>query len=158
MKSKEDGPLKQLTGKVRQFHQHVDAPIRQKPTLLPSDGDEAAEAAGELSFMVSRYQADGRKHSEFLTRLLLAIEELGEWCQAHANQDQAAAMDAWGDRIYVLLGDAVAAGLPADEIFQEVHPSNMSKVAGSTSDAGKGIKDASFQPPKLDDLLGGDSN
>ena len=43
MKSKEDGPLKQLTGKVRQFHQHVDAPIRQKPTLLPSDGDEAAE-------------------------------------------------------------------------------------------------------------------
>ena len=158
MNAKEDGPLKQLTGKVRQFHRHVDAPIRNKPTLLPSDGDEAAEAAGELSFMVSRYQADGRELSEFLTRLLLNVEELAEWCQAHANQDLVAAMDGWGDRIYVLLGDAVAAGLPADEIFQEVHRSNMSKVAGSTSDAGKGIKDASFQPPKLDDLLGGDSN
>jgi hypothetical protein len=40
----------------------------------------------------------------------------------------------------VLLGDAVAAGLPVADLFAEFHASNMTKEAGRTLWQGKGIK------------------
>ncbi len=49
------------------------------------------------------------------------------------------AADAWADRAYVLFGDAVAAGLPAAELFAEVHRSNMTKEPDSAG-TGKAVK------------------
>ena len=87
----------------------------------------------------------------------MAIEELAEWLLAHVNDDLIAAADAWADRAYVLLGDAVAAGLPAAELFAEVHASNMTKelVADGT---GKARKGAAYRPPELAAILKSASN
>ena len=83
------------------------------------------------------------------SRLCLAVEELAEWVEAHSSGDLVAAADAWGDRMYVLLGDAVASGMPVDDIFQEVHRSNMTKLpcAGVTNN--KGIKGRTYTPPSI---------
>ena len=54
----------------------------------------------------------------------------------------------------MLLGDAVAAGLPAREIFDEVHRSNMTKVRMPADSLGKAQKENSFVKPILAPLLG----
>ncbi|MGM0488023.1 MAG: phosphoribosyl-ATP diphosphatase, partial [Planctomycetota bacterium] len=66
--------------------------------------------------------------------------------------DLVGAADAWADRAYVLFGDAVASGLPAGELFAEVHRSNMSKdlVADGT---GKATKGTNYRPPNLVSIL-----
>ncbi len=86
-------------------------------------------------------------HSE---RLALALEELAEWAAAHANQDLVAAADAWADRAYVLMGDAVACGLPAQELFEEVHRSNMTKQFGIRTGVGKAYRGTQYEPPGID--------
>ena len=60
-------------------------------------------------------------------------------------------------RAYVLFGNAVAAGLPAAELFAEVHASNMTKdlVADGT---GKAKKGAAYRPPDLVGILESASN
>jgi predicted HAD superfamily Cof-like phosphohydrolase len=82
----------------------------------------------------------------------MVIEELAEWLLSHANDELVAAADAWVDRAYVLLGDAVAAGLPAGELFTAVHQRNMTKemVADGT---GKARKEAAYRPPSLAAIL-----
>jgi predicted HAD superfamily Cof-like phosphohydrolase len=85
---------------------------------------------------------------DLLSRLCLAMEELAEWSEAHAVGDLVAAADAWGDRLYVLLGDAVATGMPGQDIFAEVHRSNMTKD-GCDFTEGKGSKRKKFQRPDM---------
>ena len=58
----------------------------------------------------------------------MAVEELGEWLAANGKSDLPGAADALGDRLYVLLGDAVATGIPLPEVFEAVHESNWSKL------------------------------
>lgn len=78
-----------------------------------------------------------------LQRAAMALEELAEWLSAHANGDLVAAADAWADRVYVLFGDAVAAGLPAADLFAEVHRSNMTEELDSAG-TGKPVKALSW--------------
>jgi predicted HAD superfamily Cof-like phosphohydrolase len=78
----------------------------------------------------------------------MSLEETSEWLEAHAADDLEAAKDAWGDRCYVLIGDAVSAGLSVEAIFTAVHISNMTK-RGINPINGKAIKSEDFQRPKL---------
>ena len=87
----------------------------------------------------------------------MAIEELVEWLLAHARGDLIAAADAWADRAYVLFGDAVAAGLPAAELFAEVHRSNMTKELVADG-SGRARKGAAYRPPELAAILKSASN
>ncbi len=59
--------------------------------------------------------------------------------------------DAIGDLLYVVYGTAVACGLDAQGIFNEVHRSNMTKFADGLrlSPHGKILKGPSFSPPDL---------
>lgn len=87
-----------------------------------------------------------------LLRLSLALEELAEWLMAHATGDLVGAADAWADRIYALLGDAVATGLPASQLFEAVHASNLSKSPPTTS-GGKAVKGPDYVPPNIATVL-----
>ena len=142
-----------LIESVSLFHSQIGAPVRQQPSLLPCCPDQAAQISRELYEMIQRYEQFKPGKSEFLLRLLMAVEELAEWAEAHATQDLVAAADAWGDRMYLLIGDAVSCGLPAGYVFEEVHRSNMTKTAGGTSGNGKGIKAEDFEDPRLGELL-----
>ena len=135
---------------VRDFHMGTGSPVVEKPCLLRGDRLAAATLAEQLSSLIAGITAaDG---DVLLQRAAMAIEELSEWLTAHANGDLVAVADAWANRAYVLLGDAVASGLPAAELFAEVHRSNMTKdlVADGT---GKATKGANYRPPNLAAIL-----
>jgi predicted HAD superfamily Cof-like phosphohydrolase len=146
--------LNQTTEMVRQFHQHIGAPIADKPQLLPGKPREA-DFIGARIANLGRLARRGAGNDPFLERLALALEELAEWAMAHVNQDLVAAADAWADRAYVLMGDAVACGLPAQELFEEVHRSNMTKQYGVRTGVGKAYHGTGYEPPRILEVLEG---
>jgi len=137
---------------VRQFHAAMNAPISSRPTLLDCNKSAAASLAEHINTLVTKTISNTSNDDVLLLRATLALEELAEWLTAHSQQDLVAAADAWADRAFILIGDAVASGLPVADLFAEVHRSNMTKeacVAGS----GKAVKGNLYQPPSLSSLL-----
>ncbi len=96
--------------------------------------------------------ADGDKDI-VICRAAMVLEELAEWLQAHANSNVVGAADAIADRFYLLLGDAVATGLPLTDLFQEAHRSNMTKLMAVHTGVGKGVKGLGYQRPQIAKIL-----
>lgn len=63
--------------------------------------------------------------------------------------------DALADLLYVVFGAAIAYGLPIEEIFTEVHRSNMTKsmLKDEKSIKGKTIKGPDWEPPNIKKIL-----
>jgi predicted HAD superfamily Cof-like phosphohydrolase len=137
---------------VREFHQQVGAPIADTPALLPCDATDAQELANQVTELGRTALELSRDDDVLLSRTAMMLEELAEWLDAHAAGDLIAAADAWADRAYLLYGDAVATGLPAAELFAEVHSSNLTKQI-VTDGSGKGIKGSGFHPPDVHGVL-----
>src|SRR5947199_9817754 len=114
-KMNEEVTLAAAQAAVSDFHRAIGARVGDKPNLLHGDASPAGAIAAELRKVESRCREMAAGKDEFLLRLAMAIEELAEWAEAHAAADLIAAADAWGDRLYILLGDAVTAGLPGAE-------------------------------------------
>ena len=143
--------LTRLLHDVGCFHRLIGAPVAAEPTLLSGGGAACRRLSKSLRHVAALCQASVQRGNDLSARVGMAVEELAEWVEAHEQGDLAAAADAWGDRLYVLLGDAVAAGLPADEIFAEVQRSNLTKAEADAS--GKGRKGAGFRKPELAALV-----
>jgi predicted HAD superfamily Cof-like phosphohydrolase len=138
---------------IRRFHDKMGAPIGARPTLLPGDRAEAARLATAIAELAKLVREKGLPLADLLLlRAAMALEELAEWLDAHVREDLVAAADAWADRMYVLIGDAVVACLPASEIFAEVHHSNMTKEPDSAG-RGKAVKGPGYQKPELEPIL-----
>jgi predicted HAD superfamily Cof-like phosphohydrolase len=91
-------------------------------------------------------------------RYKLIDEEYREYEVAVNARDLVAIADALADLVYVVVGTAVAHGLTRfDEIFAEVHRSNMSKLGADGKPViradGKILKGPSYTPPNLGPLL-----
>lgn len=143
-----------LLDAVREFHRRIKAPIAAKPHKLNCDPASALSFSirlGKLSRDLAL--ASNGMRDVALGRAALAVEELAEWLAAHANGDLVAAGDALGDRLYVLVGDAVATGMPLGALFAEVHRSNMTKFPGITTGVGRGVKGPTFVPPDIAAVL-----
>lgn len=117
--------------RVREFHEVYDCARPDKPTL-PN------EALREL-------------------RLDLIAEEFCELSDALYDGDLVEAADAIADLLYVVYGTGVSFGLPVDELFAEVHRSNMSKLDADGSvirrHDGKVLKSNLFEPPNITRVL-----
>ncbi len=137
---------------VTEFHRQIGAPVSTAPKLLDGDPAKASDAADSLKKLMNDPIFVDSNCDEFLQRLHFAIEELYEWAKAHADSDLVEAADAWADRCYLLFGDAIACGFPAEAIFNEIHRSNMTKSASNDSH-GKGLKSSHFKRPLLDPIL-----
>ena len=93
-------------------------------------------------------------------RIALLEEELSEYRQAVSDGDLIGVADALTDLMYVLLGTYVSHGLQeyADELFVEVHRSNMSKFADAGEvihrEDGKVLKPGTFFSPDIEGVLG----
>lgn len=144
--------IDRAVSQVTDFHNAIGATVASRLRLLPHDPVTAKETLMELQRILSRLDSSRRDGDELMLRLCLALEETAEWLDAHLRNDLVAAADAWGDRLYVLLGDAVSTGLPAQNVFDEVHRSNMSKQCNS-SNRGKAVKGSSYRRPQLDEVL-----
>jgi len=60
------------------------------------------------------------------------------------------------DLLYVTYGTAVSFGIPIDEVFAEVHKSNMSKLVDGKPvkrEDGKVLKGPNYQPPQLEHIF-----
>ena len=146
--------LKACVRFVRRFHQRIKAPIAATPQTLKCDPASALMFSGRLTELSKELAAAANGTEDvLLCRAAMAIEELGEWLAANAKSDLPAAADALGDRLYVLLGDAVATGIPLSEVFEAVHESNSSKLPLVTTGLGKAFKGPDYVAPDLESLL-----
>ena len=84
-------------------------------------------------------------------RVDLLDEEVEELREAITEGDIVKIADAIGDIAYVAVGTAVTYGIPFDDIFAEVHRSNMTKV--NTPDEAKLVKGPDYQPPDIAGVL-----
>lgn len=108
---------------VAEFHRALGVPIEERPT----------ESTVERRVLRSR----------------LIIEEASELMGAIAHSDLIGIADGIVDLIYVTVGAAHEFGLPLDELWDEVHRSNMAKVGGPIREDGKVLKPAGWRPPDV---------
>jgi predicted HAD superfamily Cof-like phosphohydrolase len=97
------------------------------------------------------------KLSTITLRLALIEEELGELREALINDDIVETADALADILYVVYGAAAAFGIDIDEVFEEVHDSNMSKLDNDGlpiyDEMGKVMKGSTYFHPNIAQLM-----
>ena len=92
-------------------------------------------------------------------RIQMFLEELEEYRAAVHNHDIVEIADALTDMLYVLLGTFITHGLQdiAEELFAEVHRSNMSKLDEQSQpifrEDGKVLKSDQFSDPDLRSII-----
>jgi predicted HAD superfamily Cof-like phosphohydrolase len=86
-------------------------------------------------------------------RIRLIEEEAAEFAEAVRAGDVPEMVDALCDLLYVTYGAAVALGVDLEPFFREVHETNMEKRHGYRREDGKWMKPASWQPPRIAELL-----
>lgn len=97
--------------------------------------------------------------TESMLRYELGKEELLEYLEACNNDDLVEITDALVDQLYILLGTMVAHGLQdiIEDVFDEVHRSNMSKLGEDGKpiyrEDGKVLKGPNFTPPNIEQFL-----
>lgn len=96
--------------------------------------------------------------SEYTMRYNLMLEELSEYLEACKNNDLVEIVDAIVDMQYVLNGFIVAHGLQKhfNELFNEVHSSNMSKLENGKvlkRQDGKILKGKNFFKPEIEKII-----
>jgi predicted HAD superfamily Cof-like phosphohydrolase len=89
-------------------------------------------------------------------RVKLLKEEVWEYMDGESFNDLVEVADALADIIYIACGTAVSYGIPLDEIFEEVHASNMAKLVDGKvirRADGKIQKPEGWQPPNISAIL-----
>lgn len=93
-----------------------------------------------------------------LFRLELLSEEVSELVRAMSAGDIVEISDALADIIYIVVGTAVAYNIPLDQVWGEVHRSNMDKIDPVTnkierSPTGKILKPDGWQGPRIAQII-----
>lgn len=122
---------------VWEFQESYGLPSSRVPSL-PSNSDD-----------------EGRNLRDLRKRLL--EEEYNEYLEGEENNDLVEIADALGDIMYIAYGTGITYGLPMDEIFNEIHRSNMSKLGADGKpirrEDGKLLKGPNFSPPDIAGII-----
>jgi predicted HAD superfamily Cof-like phosphohydrolase len=86
-------------------------------------------------------------------RVRLIQEEFDELKEALAADDLSSIAKEMADLLYVVYGTAVSYGIDMDQVFREVHRSNMSKVGGYKREDGKWVKPDTYSPARIEPIL-----
>jgi predicted HAD superfamily Cof-like phosphohydrolase len=91
-------------------------------------------------------------------RFSLVEEELSEYREALDAEDIVKIADALADLVYVIYGAAIEHGINLDEVIDEVHKSNLSKLHHETGqpiyrEDGKVLKGQNYVPPDIARVL-----
>lgn len=90
-------------------------------------------------------------------RMELLNEEFNEYLDAERNNDLIGIADALGDMLYIILGTAAVYGIPLEEVFTEIHRSNMTKLGLDGKpvydENGKVIKGPLYQKPNIKGVI-----
>jgi len=96
---------------------------------------------------------------DYSLRYRLGKEELIEYLDACKNNDLVEVTDALADQLYILLGTMIAHGMGdiIEDVFDEVHRSNMSKLGEDGKpiyrEDGKILKGPNFSAPNIEQFL-----
>jgi len=115
---------------VKEFHQAFGQRIGEKPELPSSE--------------------------ERCLRIRLLEEEFEEYMAGEGNDDIVEITDALADIIYIACGTAVSYGIPLDDVFAEVHRSNMAKLVDGKvirREDGKVKKPEGWTSPDIKSIL-----
>lgn len=116
---------------VREFSRVFGVPIADRPTLPDFD--------------LAKLRTD------------LLREEFEEYIEAEASDDLVGIADALADMLYIIHGTALCYGIPLDEVFAEVHRSNMAKLGPDGKPTmradGKVMKPEGWTPPDIAGIL-----
>jgi hypothetical protein len=125
-------------GKVREYHRQYGLPAADAPQLLPIDGVKAMHLSVGLIELwaairglpsIQKFLIPPCAKEDLLVRFALReLDLLGQWLKAHFLRDLEVAGFAWGDRLYLLLREAVAAGLPVEQLFTLTHEVTASEL------------------------------
>lgn len=109
----------------------------------------------------SREEPEGTiTEAEYLLRHKLMQEENDEYLEACKRGDLVEIADALGDKMYILFGSILKHGLQhkIEEIFDEIHRSNMSKLDEQGQpifrEDGKILKSNKYFKPDIKKVLG----
>jgi predicted HAD superfamily Cof-like phosphohydrolase len=91
---------------------------------------------------------------ERLYRCHLMTEELAEAMTALAKSDAVLLADGLGDLKYVVDGTGVTFGIPLDEVFAEIHRSNMTKQPRKPGAERMRDKGPKYSPPDIAKVIG----
>lgn len=142
--------LREALEMVRQFHARIHGPIAEEVQFLRCEPLQVLQFAERIrALSTEMLEAAEGMQDVLLCRTALSLEELSEWLTAHYNQSLTDSGDALADRLYLLLGDAVATKLPLERLFRIVHASNMTKMPGVTNGYGRGAKGPDYHPPVI---------
>lgn len=90
-------------------------------------------------------------------RMKLLQEEFHEYLESEFDNDLINIGKELADIVYIALGTAVAYGIPMDEIFDEVHRSNMDKLGPDGKvrrrEDGKVLKPEGWKPPNINQFF-----
>ena len=89
-------------------------------------------------------------------RVKLLREEFREYLDGESFNDLVEVADALADIIYIACGTAVSYGIPLDDVFAEVHRSNMAKLVDGKvirREDGKVQKPEGWMPPDIKGVL-----
>lgn len=85
-------------------------------------------------------------------------EEYQEYVEAENDHDIVEVADALADMMVIIIGTAIAYGIPIAKVWDEVHRSNMAKVDSDTGTVkkrhdGKVLKPDTWTPPNITGVL-----
>lgn len=88
-------------------------------------------------------------------RVKLMQEELDEVKEALEVKDIVDLADGLADLLYVVFGTALSYNIPIEDVFAEVHRSNMTKSMEKDTKAikGKTLKGPNFEPPRIASII-----
>lgn len=86
-------------------------------------------------------------------RLSLIEEEYDELIGAITSENLIEIADACVDLVVVVVGTAIAYGIPFSDVWDEVHRTNMAKVSGPVREDGKRLKPEGWKPPNIVRIL-----
>ena len=95
-------------------------------------------------------------NEERTLRIKLLEEEFIEYMSAEHDNNLVEIADALADIIYIACGTAVSYGIPLDDVFEEVHASNMAKLVDGKvirRADGKIQKPEGWEPPDIERIL-----
>ena len=137
---------------VTEFHLRFGFPVRACHLSVAPQWESARSMSQALSLIrvAEKELKSCVKRDVRVDRAQLMVEELAEFVEAERDGDAIKTADAVADLCYVVVGTAVALGLPLERLVQEVHRSNMTKEMDGQFKPAKG---ASFSPPAIARIL-----
>ena|SRR5689334_25423988 len=92
-------------------------------------------------------------------RRALLLEEVNEYIEGEINNSLIDIADGLADMVYIICGTALAYGIPLEDVFNEVHRSNMTKLDTDGNpifrEDGKILKGPNYEPPNIGKVLHG---